>query len=101
MTQDYTDLAETRSSRGYQKLQALWVKQGADIMKALNKASREKGKDESLRYYAGLWFGFDAAIGQLERALDEISRTMENKSESSKVDDILSKLNDRRGENIT
>lgn len=98
MTPDYNDLLVLRNSLGYQKLQALWAEQGRKIMEALNKASKLSGKDSSLRYHAGEWHGFDLAIGMLERALSEIQRQMGNEKEASTVDDILSKLNDRRGE---
>lgn len=98
MTPDYMDLAEVRGSRGYQKLQALWAEQGLKIMENLNKQSKLTGKDTSLRYYAGQWNGFDLAVGMLERALEDIQRKLGNERESTKVDDILSKLNDRTGE---
>lgn len=98
MTPDYMDLAELKSSRGYQKLQTLWAEQGLKIMENLNKHSKLTGKDTSLRYYAGQWNGFDLAIGMLERAILEIHRQLGNETESNNVDQILSKLNDRRGE---
>jgi hypothetical protein len=96
MTEDYGDLSDLKSRRGYQKLQALWVRQGKDIMNALNKASKERGKDDSLRWNAGVWYGFDLAIGQLDRALAEMERDMENKEETTSVDKLLELARERQ-----
>lgn len=98
MTQDYTDLSETRNSRGYQKLQALWAEQGMKIMENLNKHSKLTGKDTSLRYFAGQWNGFDLAVGMMERAMSEIARQMGNEQETRTVDKIMGKLNNLTGE---
>lgn len=98
MTPDYLDLVELRKLRGYQKLQALWAEQGMKIMENLNKHSKLTGKDTSLRYYAGQWNGFDMAIGMLERAVEEIQRQIGNAAESTTVDELMEKLNQRKGE---
>lgn len=98
MTPDYMDLAELKGSRGYHKLQSLWAEHGLKIMDNFNKQSKLSGKDQSLRYYAGQWNGFDLAVGMLERALNEIQRQLGNAEESNRVETILSKLTDRTGD---
>jgi hypothetical protein len=96
MNEDYTDLSALRGLRGYHKLQLLWAAEGKEIMKSLNKHSKLAGKDTSLRYYAGLWAGFDMAIGALDRALQEIERQMGNDQETSTVDELLKRAEERK-----
>jgi hypothetical protein len=98
--QDLKDFSDLRNHPGYQKLQLLWQEQGKDIMTALNKASREKSKDESLRWHAGSFYGFDLAIGQLDRAIADVTRKLENTkvNEGPSVEEVLRKLGERKGE---
>ena len=98
MIEDLNDLTNLKHSQGYQKLQALWAVEGQKIMESLQRNSRMAGKDTSLRYYAGMWHGFDLAIGQLERALEELHRQVGNENEKTNVDALISKITNMRGE---
>jgi len=74
---------------GYLRLQMGWAGEGKIIHDAMKKACREKGSDQSLRYYAGMWEGFDAAIGMLERMIHDAEK--DGEVTSSKLDAIINR----------
>jgi hypothetical protein len=91
MKGDYIELKGLQSSRAYKLLQALWVQQGADILKAQSKAAK-KGQESSWRFYAGQAEGFAIAINQLDSAL----LAMEHEGEGDQINsaDEVAKLFD-------
>lgn len=88
---EYNALASLRTHQGYAVLQALWVASGQELMKRLQTAAG-KGQESAWRYYAGQVFGFEVAIGQLERALKEMERDAENTRESMDIDKVITQI---------
>lgn len=93
---DYMALNELRSHRGYQLLMVAWAQQGKEIMAAMNKACKLSGKDTTLRYCAGMWAGFDFAVGALDRAIQDVEREEENKKEEISTDELLKKIKESK-----
>lgn len=93
---DYMDLNDLRNNRGYQLLMVAWATQGKEIMASMQKACKLSGKDTTLRYCAGMWAGFDLAVGALDRAIEEVERLEENKKEEISTDELLKKIRDQK-----
>lgn len=97
MNADYMDLKMLQGMRGYQKLQALWAHEYAQVMTALQRAAG-KGNESFWRYQAGILKGFDVAIGQLDRALLQMEKEGEGGEDqvnAKTAEDIIKEL---RGE---
>ena len=97
MNSDYFDLKNLENSMGYKKLQALWAHEGAEVMKSMTKAAA-KGQESAWRYYAGQLKGFELAIGQLLRALEEMEKEGAAEQESQHQMTAEEILNELRGE---
>lgn len=95
MNSDYLDLAQLKSSRGYQKLQALWAHEYAVLMMGLQKAAA-KGQESAWRYYAGQLKGADLMTGMLDRALLQMDK--EGEGDNQGTTDVEELMREVRGE---
>ena len=89
---EYQELKSLKADKRYAMLQALWAHDAEAILKSISAASRTSGKDSSLRYYAGKWDGFNAAIGHLDRALAEMEKENNNKRAEDEIDKTLDEI---------
>ena len=97
MNGEYQNLKVLQGSNGYKILEELWAIQGKKIMDAFQKATRERSKDESLRWHAGQWQGFDLAVGMLARALADMEREDQNLNSDRDAEKILKELDEIGG----
>lgn len=95
MNADYLDLKTLQSSRGFQKLQALWAHQYGLVMIGLQK-SAAKGTESYWRYQAGILKGYDLAIGQLERSILQMEK--EGEADNPGTMDVEALMNKIRGD---
>jgi hypothetical protein len=92
---DYFDLKQLQAHRGYQKLQALWAHEYAEVMKGLH-TTASRNNETAWRYKAGILRGFDLAIGQLERAMLQMEKEGETETPASAtVEELMKEI---RGE---
>lgn len=99
MTAEYNHLMSLKMSEGYKVLQALWAHQHGKIVEAMRKAGK-KGNETSWRYFAGQNEGFELAITQVERALEDMQKTMENENPqadpSRDIEELLNNLKEKK-----
>lgn len=95
MNSDYLDLNTLKTSRGYQKLQALWAHEYAVMMTGLQKAAA-KSQESAWRYYAGQLKGADLMTGMVDRALLQMEK--EGEGDNPGTTNIEELLKEVRGE---
>lgn len=88
-------LRGVQMSQGYKILQALWATQGAKIMDSMMKAAG-KGQESAWRFYAGQMKGFDLAITQLDRALEQMAKEDINLEEQKTAEQLLAEIRGER-----
>lgn len=95
MKAEYSALIALQNSAGWPVLQSLWALQHRKIVDAARKAGKQ-GKESAWRWYAGQLEGFEVAITQLDRALEDMRREDENVEASQEaqeqVDELLRKI---------
>ena len=94
MDNDYHDLKQLLSSKGYQKLQALWAHEYTALMMGLQRAA-SRGQESAWRYFAGQLKGADLMTGMLDRALAQMEKDGEIEQPAKTAAEIISEL---RGE---
>lgn len=96
MKKEYVALTGLKKFPGYEVLQELWNAQYLKIQEAMDSAAK-RGSETAWRYWAGQDKGFKLAVTQLDRAIEQMEREMDEdrKPQDSVVDKLLAEA---RGE---
>jgi hypothetical protein len=91
MKTEYNSLLQLRTMAGWPILQALWAIQHTKIVEATRKAGK-RNRGDIWKYYAGQLEGFEIAITQLERALQEMEKEAAEVEPSSEAKEQVEAL---------